>query len=68
MLTTWTLILTIVAHDYRGGSAVTSVPGLASQEVCEATAKAWTKVVAQQPYSQGFTVCVPAKQARELEK
>jgi hypothetical protein len=42
-MSTWVLILTLAAGDYRHGPAIHSVPGFGNQAECVAAAAAWTK-------------------------
>lgn len=40
-MTTWILVLTLIATDHRGGMSVTSTPPFRDHASCMAAAKTW---------------------------
>lgn len=57
-MSTWILILTLVAPGTTGGSAIASVPGFTSASACQAAGSHWLKNVPSLTWSRAFAVCV----------
>ncbi len=66
-MSTWVLILTLVAAGSSGGSAVTPVPGFIDKPSCKAAGDAWVNSSPQgfgfagTPYQKVSFVCVEQK-------